>query len=35
MITPNAIRSGNFLLGGEVEVNRLGFGAVRVTGPGT
>ena len=35
MITPNAIRSGNFLLGGGVEVNRLGFGAMRVTGPGT
>ena len=29
-----AARSGQFKIGGEVEVNRLGFGAMRVTGPG-
>lgn len=30
----HASRSGTFKLGGEVEVNRLGFGAMRLTGPG-
>ena len=29
-----AARSGQFKIGGEYEVNRLGFGAMRVTGPG-
>jgi aryl-alcohol dehydrogenase-like predicted oxidoreductase len=29
-----ATRSGTFRLGGELEVHRLGFGAMRVTGPG-
>jgi pyridoxine 4-dehydrogenase len=31
---PTATASGSFLLGGELEVNRLGFGAMRLTGPG-
>jgi aryl-alcohol dehydrogenase-like predicted oxidoreductase len=30
-----ATRSGTFRLGGELEVHRLGFGAMRVTGPGS
>lgn len=30
----NASKAGRFMLGGEVAVNRLGFGAMRVTGPG-
>ncbi|MCC6310199.1 MAG: aldo/keto reductase, partial [Trueperaceae bacterium] len=30
----NASKAGRFMLGGEVGVNRLGFGAMRVTGPG-
>jgi pyridoxine 4-dehydrogenase len=30
----DASRSGTFLLGGDLEVNRLGFGAMRVTGRG-
>jgi len=32
--TPNAAKSGRFKIGGELEVNQLGFGAMRVTGPG-
>jgi len=32
--TPNASGSGRFKIGGDIEVNRLGFGAMRVTGPG-
>ena len=31
---PDASQSGQFTLGGEVEINRLGFGAMRVTGKG-
>ena len=31
---PNAKRAGQFKIGGEIEVNRLGFGAMRITGPG-
>ena len=31
---PDAALSGTFVIGGELEVNRLGFGAMRVTGPG-
>jgi aryl-alcohol dehydrogenase-like predicted oxidoreductase len=31
---PNAALSGTFKIGGELEVNRLGFGAMRITGPG-
>ena len=30
----NASLSGQFLIGGELSVNRLGFGAMRLTGPG-
>jgi aryl-alcohol dehydrogenase-like predicted oxidoreductase len=33
-MTPNASASGTFKIGGEIEVYRLGFGAMRVTGPG-
>jgi pyridoxine 4-dehydrogenase len=31
---PNAAKSGTFKIAGETEVNRLGFGAMRLTGPG-
>lgn len=30
----NASLSGEFLLDGEISVHRLGFGAMRLTGPG-
>ncbi|WP_225197318.1 aldo/keto reductase [Gluconobacter oxydans] len=30
----NASRSGTFRIGGDLEINRLGFGAMRITGPG-
>jgi pyridoxine 4-dehydrogenase len=30
----NASKSGSFKIGGDIEVNRLGFGAMRITGPG-
>lgn len=30
----NAAASGTFRIGGEIEINRLGFGAMRITGPG-
>src|SRR5689334_16191066 len=29
-----ATKSGSFRLGGELEIHRLGYGAMRVTGPG-
>src|SRR3984893_16569404 len=29
-----AIRSGTFLIGGDIPVHRLGFGAMQLTGPG-
>jgi len=32
--TVNAAASGTFLLGGDLKVNRLGFGAMRITGEG-
>jgi aryl-alcohol dehydrogenase-like predicted oxidoreductase len=32
--TPSAALSGTFEIGGKIKVNRLGFGAMRVTGPG-
>jgi len=32
--TPDAARSGQFAIGGDLAVNRLGFGAMRVTGRG-
>jgi pyridoxine 4-dehydrogenase len=31
---PSAAAAGTFLLGGDIEVRRLGFGAMRLTGPG-
>jgi len=34
MPTPNAALSGTFAIGGDLVVNRLGFGAMRVTGSG-
>ena len=34
MSTTTAARSGTFRVGGAIEVNRLGFGAMRITGPG-
>jgi aryl-alcohol dehydrogenase-like predicted oxidoreductase len=34
MTTPTATKSGTFNLGGELTVNRLGFGAMRITGDG-
>ena len=33
-MTLNASNSGSFSVGGEVRINRLGFGAMRLTGPG-
>lgn len=33
-ITANAAQSGTFSIGGDLPVHRLGFGAMRVTGPG-
>ena len=32
--TPNAAAAGQITLGGNLKVNRLGFGAMRITGPG-
>jgi pyridoxine 4-dehydrogenase len=32
--TPNAAASGTFKIGGDLRVHRLGFGAMRITGPG-
>jgi pyridoxine 4-dehydrogenase len=34
MATSNAAASGSFMIGGDLEVNRLGFGAMRITGKG-
>jgi aryl-alcohol dehydrogenase-like predicted oxidoreductase len=34
MSTPNAAASGPFKIGGDLAVNRLGFGAMRITGQG-
>lgn len=34
MSQPNAAKSGTFKVGGEIAIHRLGFGAMRVTGPG-
>ena len=31
MSTPNAAHAGTFRIGGDIEVNRLGFGAMRIT----
>lgn len=32
--TPGASASGRYILGGDMPINRLGFGAMRITGPG-
>jgi pyridoxine 4-dehydrogenase len=34
MASPNAIKSGQFRIGGDIPINRLGFGAMRITGRG-
>lgn len=34
MTDPSATASGQFKIGGDITVNRLGFGAMRITGPG-
>jgi aryl-alcohol dehydrogenase-like predicted oxidoreductase len=34
MTKPDAARAGHFSIGGDLKVNRLGFGAMRITGPG-
>lgn len=34
MNVPNAAKAGTFAIGGDLVVNRLGFGAMRLTGPG-
>ena len=34
MPTPDASLAGSFAIGGDMVVNRLGFGAMRITGPG-
>ncbi len=34
MTSPDAKSSGTYLIGGEIEINRLGFGAMRITGKG-
>jgi aryl-alcohol dehydrogenase-like predicted oxidoreductase len=34
MFKPNAAKSGTFALAGELPVHRLGYGAMRITGPG-
>jgi pyridoxine 4-dehydrogenase len=31
---PSAAQSGQFSIGGDITVNRLGFGAMRIVGPG-
>jgi aryl-alcohol dehydrogenase-like predicted oxidoreductase len=34
MLPANASKSGSFKLGNDIAINRLGFGAMRITGPG-
>ena len=34
MLKLDARKSGSFKIGGDIEINRLGFGAMRITGPG-
>jgi pyridoxine 4-dehydrogenase len=34
MSKPDAAQSGTFKIGGDIEINRLGFGAMRITGQG-
>jgi len=35
MTTPNAAAAGTYLLGGELPIHRLGYGAMRITGAGS
>jgi pyridoxine 4-dehydrogenase len=34
MSAPNALSSGLFKIGDEITIKRLGYGAMRITGPG-
>ena len=34
MVSISATQSGGFKVGGDIQINRLGFGAMRITGPG-
>jgi len=34
MAQANAAKSGSFKVGGDIKINRLGFGAMRITGAG-
>ena len=34
MVQVNAAKSGSFKVGGDIKINRLGFGAMRITGAG-
>jgi pyridoxine 4-dehydrogenase len=34
MTSISSAQSGTFKIGGDIEINRLGFGAMRITGPG-
>ena len=33
MVKLDARKSGSFKIGGDIEIHRLGFGAMRITGP--
>ena len=34
MASISSAQSGTFKIGGNIQINRLGFGAMRITGPG-
>src|SRR3977135_1661111 len=34
MTSTSSAQSGTFKIGGDISINRLGFGAMRITGPG-
>jgi len=34
MMSIGSAQSGTFKIGGDIQINRLGFGAMRITGPG-
>jgi hypothetical protein len=34
MVQVDAAKSGSFKIGGDIKINRLGFGAMRITGAG-
>ena len=34
MVQVDAAKSGSFAVGGDIKINRLGFGAMRITGAG-